>query len=259
MTAHVAHFTPAQQIQKRLKAALIHASISVAIFVPLAYLVLFHWYPGIYFESDGGWRGMILIFCVDVVLGPALTFIIFTPGKALKKIYFDLGLIALVQLGALIWGIYAVHSQRPVAVILSEGAFRPVVGATYDLQGVTSSELNAFSASRPPTIFSRPPANKEEMASVFLETLNNDLAMFHFVPMYAPLADNLDALEHANLGWDQVVAAEPQLLGKLEKMRAGAPAQSILLVPFRGRYADAILVFAPDAEYLGGVIPTGSY
>ena len=259
MTAEVPRFTKGAQIKLRLKAALVHAGISLLVFIPLAYLVLFRWYPSVYFESDGGWHGMFIIFCVDVVLGPTLTFIIFTPGKTRAKIYFDLGCIALIQIGALIWGIYAVHSQRPVAIVLWENSFHPVISATYEVQGVSVEQLDAFDTSRPVTLLAKPPTTKAEMASAFLETLNGEIAMFHVVERYVRLGEDLLALEKANVGWNRLQQAEPKLQPKLLHIAAGAQPESVFLVPFRGRYADAILMLSAEGEYLGGVVPTGSY
>ena len=259
MTAKAARYTTAEQLAQRGKAAAIHATISLAVFVPLAYLVLFRWYPDVYFESDGGWRGMLIIFCVDFVLGPTLTFIIFTLGKARAKICFDLSIIAAIQLGALIWGIYAVHSQRPVAIVLWENAFHPVTAVTYEMQDVSIAQLDALSSSRPATLFAKPPQTKDEMAAAFLDSLNGEIAMFHVFARYDQLSDNIGALEKADIGWERLKNAETELMPTLEQMRAGAPTNSVYLVSFRGRYADAILMFSADGEYLGGVIPKGLY
>ena len=79
----------------RFKAAGIHLGISFVIFVFLAYLVLFEWYPGIFFNTDGGWRGMRIIVGVDLVLGPTLTLVAYKAGKPGLK--FDLTAIALAD------------------------------------------------------------------------------------------------------------------------------------------------------------------
>ena len=61
----------------RFRAAGLHLAISFLIFLMLAYLVVFTWYPGIFFDTDGGWRGMRIIIGVDLVLGPALTLVVY--------------------------------------------------------------------------------------------------------------------------------------------------------------------------------------
>ena len=259
MTAETTQPGLGKQIRGRVKAALIHASISLIVFVPLAALVLRVWYPDVYFEADGGWRGMLIIFCVDVVLGPTLTLIIFSPGKPRSKILLDLSVIGVIQIGALAWGIYAVHSQRPVAAVLWEGSFRPIVAEALHIQGASPDLLAELSPHTPPTIYVQPPMNRDEMAMAFLETMNSDLNMHEIVSRYEPLAAGADELAAASIGWDVLVEAEPALEPELTAIAADRSSQSLLIVPFRGRYADAVLVFSADLAFLGGVVTTQAY
>ena len=82
----------------RFSAFSIHLGISFLIFLLLAYLVVFQWYPGIFFDNDGGWRGMRIIVAVDLVLGPLLTLVVFKAGK--PGLRTDLTLIGLFRLYA---------------------------------------------------------------------------------------------------------------------------------------------------------------
>ena len=93
----------------RLSAFATHLGISFIIFLALAYLVVFHWYPGILFDADGGWRGMQIIFAVDLVLGPMLTLAVFKPGKPGLKT--DMTFIGLLQTVCLIAGTYVVWAD----------------------------------------------------------------------------------------------------------------------------------------------------
>ena len=45
-------------IKAKLKAAGIHLGISVFIFFGILYFILVEWYPGIFFEAEGGWSGI---------------------------------------------------------------------------------------------------------------------------------------------------------------------------------------------------------
>ena len=87
----------------RKQAFLMHLAVSACIFVILSYLILFHWFPEFYFYLDGGDRAIATIFFVDVILGPGLTLLVFKPGK--KGLKFDMAIILLMHLSALVWGI----------------------------------------------------------------------------------------------------------------------------------------------------------
>ncbi len=65
----------------RWKAAGIHLSASMLVFLVLLTIVMQLWYPGILFRIDGGWSGLSLVLAVHLVAGPLLTLIVFKSGK----------------------------------------------------------------------------------------------------------------------------------------------------------------------------------
>src|SRR4051812_17228335 len=83
----------------RLRAASVHFAISLAIATSVFLAIYFVWFPGALFAGAGGRGLLLLIFFVDVTIGPLLTFIVFVPGK--KNLVLDLCVIAALQLGAL--------------------------------------------------------------------------------------------------------------------------------------------------------------
>ena len=105
----------------RKQAFLAHLLISLAIFFVLLYLIIFKWYPSYYFHIDGGYRGIITIFLVDVVLGPGLTLLVFKPGKPGLK--FDMFAIVILQIIALSWGVKSVYTERSVLTVFYDGKF----------------------------------------------------------------------------------------------------------------------------------------
>lgn len=126
----------------RIRAFLVHLGISLAIFLALAYLIVFIWYPDFFFSTDGGWQGMRIIFAVDLVLGPALTLIVFKPGKPGLK--FDLTVIGVFQGACLIAGTYVVYSERPLAMVYVDGQFYSMSADDYTDLGLTVPELSDF-------------------------------------------------------------------------------------------------------------------
>ena len=105
----------------RKQAFVTHLSVSLFIFVILTYMIVFQWYPSFYFEHDGGDRGILTIFFVDVILGPGLTLLVFKQGK--KGLKFDMVMILLFQMVALSWGINNVYKARPSLTVFYDGKF----------------------------------------------------------------------------------------------------------------------------------------
>lgn len=83
------------QPQNRWQAFAVHIGINAVIFIVLAAIILFIWYPGFLFQTDGGWQGIRLIAGVDFIIGPMLTLIVYKLGKPRLKM--DLMLIGVYR------------------------------------------------------------------------------------------------------------------------------------------------------------------
>ena len=154
------------KIIPKLKASGIHLGISSVIFLGILYLILVEWYPGVFFEAEGGWSGIKLMAAVDLILGPSLTFIIFNHLKAKKEIVFDLSLIAIIQSSALIWGGLQVYSERPVTLVMWEGTFYTVTEDYYSKQGISLKNLASYSDEKPLIIYADTDHSVEQLKEI---------------------------------------------------------------------------------------------
>jgi len=98
----------------RTKAFAVHLLASAAaltLILGILFLGWYHW-PGWYLTAVGK---VLLIMCsVDLVLGPTLTLIVASPGKARRVFARDVAIIATVQLAALIYGAVTLWLGRPL-------------------------------------------------------------------------------------------------------------------------------------------------
>ena len=97
-----------------------------------ATLVLGVWFPAPYRSLAGGLHLFWLVVIVDVVCGPLLTAVLYNPRKSRRELTLDLSLVALVQLAALIYGLYSVALARPVALVHEVDRFVAVTQAQID-------------------------------------------------------------------------------------------------------------------------------
>lgn len=109
------------QNMNRYQAFALHIVISLVIFAVLLICITQFWYPGILFDTGNGWKAIALIVSIDLILGPLLTLIIFNPKKS--SLRFDLSVIALVQMAALVYGTWTIHSSRPLAIAYINTSF----------------------------------------------------------------------------------------------------------------------------------------
>ncbi len=99
----------------RWKAAGIHLIISIAVAIGATLAMIGVMYPWEYFSASGGHKLLTILLSVDVVIGPLLTLLVFKAGK--KSLKMDLTIIALLQLAALVYGLWVVVQARPVFLV----------------------------------------------------------------------------------------------------------------------------------------------
>jgi hypothetical protein len=115
---------PQRKTITRWRAAALHFALSVLVASLVLAAIYFVWYPGALFASGGGRELFTLIACVDVVIGPLITLIIFVPGK--RGLAFDLAVIAILQISALSYGVWVLYESRPVWIVFVKDRFELV-------------------------------------------------------------------------------------------------------------------------------------
>ncbi len=154
----------------RYKAALTHLAISACIGALVLSTMLVLWYPPPLFAAMGGGQLATLIIGVDVAIGPLITLIIFDTRK--KELVLDLAIVAALQLGALGYGVLAMHSARPVFTVFTEHQLAVVSAADIDqteLAKARFEEFRHFSLTGPRIVAVNAPS--DELSNIFLSNL----------------------------------------------------------------------------------------
>jgi len=168
----------------RVGAFLIHLGICLLVFVLLAYLVVFVWYPDFFFASDGGWQGIRIIAAVDLVLGPTLTLVVYRKGKPGLKT--DLTLIALFQGICLFVGTYIVYIERPITMVYSDGQFFSMAADAYRDAGIEVPDLSMFHGSGPKWVTLALPEDLEEQIKIRRAALRAQRPLRTYSELYVP-------------------------------------------------------------------------
>ncbi len=238
-------------LRTKLKATGIHLSLSLIVFIVLAYLIVFDWYPGPYFSVDGGWQGIRLVAAVDLVLGPLITFLIFDLRKSRRAIMFDLLTIATIQIGALIYGIYTTYNQRPLAIVLMDDY---ALSTTTDLYSGTLESpqvLRQYSNAHPPIIYAEIPRDRELIEKVQRIKVEDKVLEHAQLWLYRPPAELAPALRKRQVLYGEMLDKFGQRDAYQAWLREhGKREDEVLIAPFNGRYGRAWLVFDPDGKYL---------
>lgn len=108
----------------RFRASGLHFFISIVVGLVLLALCWFIWYPAPMLMAIGGHEIFLLVVGIDVVLGPLLTLVVFKSGK--KSLKFDLAVIAMLQIGAMAYGVSTLSEARPAYVAALGDKFQVV-------------------------------------------------------------------------------------------------------------------------------------
>lgn len=151
----------------RFQAAAGHLVISLIIGLIVLSTMLFVWFPSPLFYAMGGAELLLLIVGVDVVIGPLITLIIFNPKK--KFLLIDLSIIALLQMAALGYGVFAMYSGRPVYIVATDVDFKIVTASELDPSDIAEARLDEYrtlTLTGPRLVGTRVPDNPVERLKV---------------------------------------------------------------------------------------------
>jgi hypothetical protein len=240
----------------RWKAAGLHFLICLLVATSVILVMLAIWYPRPLFEAMGGERLVMILIGVDVIIGPLITLIVFTPGKPLHLIRFDLTVIGCLQLAALSFGVYVVFEARPVYVVFARDRFE--VTTANEIQPAEQAKVTRPEFAAPPlwgpkVIGVEMPRDPDEQLRIALSGIAGaDLKTFpqYFVP-YAEHAMQAAARARPVA---LLRASHPESKGDIEAAVAatGRKEDELGYLPLRARLKDmAVLVDAKDGKVMG--------
>jgi hypothetical protein len=167
------HHTAMRHWHDRFRAAGIHLGISLLIAALAAALVFYVWYPSPYGQLSGGRELFTILISVDVILGPLITFSIFNRAKPVRELRRDLAVVALIQLSALGYGLWAVFGARPVHLVFEIDRFRVVhaVDVPVELLKLSPPDIEALPLTGPTLLAVRQFRDRKEETDATLAAL----------------------------------------------------------------------------------------
>ena len=195
------------RIHNRYQAFGVHLVISLVIFLILASMIIFFWYPGFLFSMDGGWQGIRLIAGVDLVIGPCLTLFVYKKGK--PKLKFDLICISAVQIACLIAGVYIVYQERPVAIVFADDTFYALSKSTLQASRVDYHDIEGVNPWSPTWIYIQLPEDAAERRRVIAAQVAMGPLYAH-TERYAPFRDNVRKVLAEGMQVDQLTRLDDE-------------------------------------------------
>ena len=224
----------------RYSAFAVHFGISLVIFVALLLVVVFDWYRFPLFAIEGGWKGIQIIAGCDIVLGPLLTLIEFKPGK--PRLKFDMSVIALIQIAALVSGTWIAYAQRPVLMVYAEDRFYTLSNDIVGMAGIKPEEIPNYRNAPYPLAVVRLPDDAEQRHKIRLESLARG-GLYLRGDLYAEQIPQFLSDAHAHsLDMEKLTSDKPAARAELQlfKSRHGA-LEGYYFLPLHGRYGHIVV------------------
>jgi hypothetical protein len=184
-------------------------------------------------------------------VGPFINFLIFDLRKRRREIVFDLMVIAMIQFGALAYGIALTYTQRPVAIVVIDEF---VVGTTmkhYGGKPESTDQLKQYSDEKPPIIFADLPLDKEVLAEVHRIKFEEKILDHAQMQLYKTRTELAAALKSNQLMYmSRLDHYKHRDRYEAWLKQQGKPEDEILIARFDGRYGTVWLVFDLDGRYI---------
>jgi hypothetical protein len=244
----------------RLKLFSLHLLSSATVLTLVLGGLYFGWYrwPGWYLTDVT--RVIVVMVCVDVVLGPTLTLIIANQTKSRRVLARDIGIIVAVQLCALTYGFLQLWDGRPLYYAYSEGVLQLV--QSYDIDANEAKLGRQQNPALAPHWYSVPrwiwaplPQDPETSQQIVAAAVSGGDDVISMPRYFKRWEEGLPSLRSHLKKVDGVAYFAPSEKKKLKaKMKAaGLPDDQIITMPLTGRGHPLLAVFDPKSLELKAV------
>ncbi|PRC91000.1 TfpX/TfpZ family type IV pilin accessory protein [Solimicrobium silvestre] len=236
----------------RFQASALHLFGSACFLAVFFLMVSQVWYPGKLFSAAAGVELLRLLICVDLIIGPLVTLIIFNPQK--KKLKQDLIIVVLCQLGFLFYGVWSIYTVRPVYIAFAENKFYMVraneIDAT-DQAKVTDTHFKSLPVFGPEYVGTQEPTDpkiKNDIVFSSLAGMGIQNLPQYFVPLNK-IQQQIKAAAKTSQEWKTIDAETKQRLKSYERENAGTSVSFIALI--NKRIALFVVINAQTGEIIG--------
>jgi hypothetical protein len=228
----------------RWQAAGTHLLICLVIAAAVISLMLGVWYPGPLFEAAGGTGMLYILVAVDVILGPLLTLVVFKSGKRGMK--FDLTMIGLVQIAALIYGVHIVFLARPAFIVFVKDRFELVAAVELESDELAKAKYPQFRApgwTGPQLAAADMPDDPKERDKLIDAALAG-FDLQHFPRYYVPYADRMKEVLAKAVTVTRLRVSEPVSARVLDAYLAssGLKEDEVRVLMLRTRFAWIVML-----------------
>jgi hypothetical protein len=234
--------------REKWRAFAIHFTLTLVLAVGAAVVIFALWFPDPFDTLVGGDELFVLVVGCDLALGPLISLVIYDSRKSRGKLVFDYSVVAVLQISALLYGVWIISGSRPVYVAFSGDRLEVISAADIlpaELAAARDSNYRSLPLTGPRLVaVVVSPADQDDALSQALAG-NEEPARPKF---YRPYESELPAILQHALPLEKLEARHPEGKQMLAQARAeaGVPAARLRWLPLR--YHEVFWTVLVDAE-----------
>jgi len=243
------------RVVTRFKAFWIHLSLTALVILSYTIIVRYFWYPGDLFQLERVWEVMIVVFGVDLVLGPSMTLVLFKPGK--KGLKFDMSMVLVMQIVALSWGVWVTYSERPLYITYDgDIMFSSIPASKVIYSPMTPDNLRRGGQQGPMLAFLDLPKDPKQLYEIVEKAHSAGALVTGQTQYYKTLAEKSAELHRLSVDIKERLVIYPGYKPSLNRFlgNVGEPEEAFLFYPLEGRGLMAILVLRKDDLSFQGIL-----
>ena len=215
----------------------------------------FLWYPQPLLALQGGLLVMGVLLGVDVVLGPLMTLLVFSPHKPRRELRFDLAVIVTVQLAAFMYGSWVVYSERPQYLVFAQSQFFVVRGSESNgLPDKTELDRSPrYGVVGPRVVHATIPAEYVFNGSALLAAIMGDPTFALDATAYRPFPHNLGNVQSEALDAKEILLELGDAPARLAQAK-GITVSGLSFFQIKGRISSGVAVLHQQTGELLGIL-----
>lgn len=214
----------------------IHLIISAIAIISILIYIKITWFQGALFSLERVWSAFQILILVDVVLGPLMTFIVFKPKK--KTIVFDLSIIFILQIAALMYGISVIKNQRPSIITFVGDRFEVIIESEFNTDTLPKDFFDLKALEMPQLTYSLPGISEQEKSDFII----NDTQYQKDLSRHRQLKEYMGVILSKQLEPNLITPHTEQSKATYNAFLNRNNTSNCFLLPIQGTYDDAKII-----------------
>lgn len=203
----------------KTRAALRHLWPTLLTLAVLAGLILFAWYPYPFRQFEESGKFALLLILTAGLIGPLMTWLVYTKSKRRLLIVIDLSVIVLIQLAAMAWGMLSLYNNRPYFMVYTVDRFEVLSQRDIDLAWIPDPRFLDKPFAGPVLLYANMPTDPAAYQKLLREVMFEGKPDLQFRPEFWSIyAERKQLALEKSRPLDELRDARPDKINRIDQL-----------------------------------------